>query len=175
MERERKRRAGWLVVAVVAALVAAPIGAVAATSIVNIAGPNGKIAQVDPASRLQVAESAPKAFVDTGFVEVDSTDGCRPLFHVPATKALIVTQVNVLTKSASGFDANHVLVVTKQASCLGAFAFIDQPHEAGSELFTLEPGLPIPAGATITAQSLGSGTTMEVELRGYFVPKTAVS
>jgi hypothetical protein len=165
---------GWVAVALVAALVAAPVGAIAATSVVKIAGSSGNIAQVDPANRLQVAESSPKAFFDSGFVQLDSSAGCQTLVHVPGTKALIVTQINILTESASAFDPSHVLVLAKQAACAGVFVFIDQPHQAGSEVFTLEPGLPLPAGTTISGQSIGTALR-EIEIRGYFVPKSAVS
>ena len=174
-ERARVRPVWLVVVGVVSALIAAPVGAVAATQLVKISGPSGTVAVVDPAKRLQVAESSPKAFFDTGFLEVDTAGGCRTLFHVPATKALIVTQVDVDVRTSPTFDANHAVVMAAQASCLGGFVFIDQPHRLGSELSTLQPGLPVPAGSTISAEAIGTGLTTEIELRGYFVPKSAVS
>lgn len=166
---------GWLVAAVVVAVVAAPIGAVAATQLVKITGSSGKVAQVDPANRLQVAESSPRAYFDSGYPELDQTLGCQPLVHVPGTKAFVATQISVFTKGAPTFDADHGVIFFAEPGCAGAAVFIDVPTGVGTELFTLDPPLPIPAGGILSGQAFGPGTHTEVEVRGYFVPKSAVS
>jgi hypothetical protein len=170
----RKVHAGWLVAAIVAGLVAAPAAAIATTQLVRISGSTGSVAQVDPANRLQVSESSPKAYFESGYLELDQTLGCKPIEHVPNTKALMVTQVAIIAKGAT-FDSDHGVLFARQAGCAGAFTLIHVPTEVGSQLLTLDPPLPIPAGGTISGEAFGSGTHTEVDIRGYFVPKSAVA
>ena len=167
-----RQRAGtgpaWVVVAVVAALIAAPVGAVAATQLVKITGPSGSVAHVDPANRLQVAESSPKAYFESGYLEVDQTTGCQNIVHVPNTKALLVTQVAIIAKGPT-FDSDHGVLFARQSGCIGGFAIIHVPTQVGSEILTLDPPLPIPAGGTVSSQAFGPGTHTSVDVRGYFV------
>jgi hypothetical protein len=175
MREGTRVRPVWVVVsAVVAALLAAPVGAVAATQLVKITGSSGKLAAVDPANRLQVAESSPQAYFESGYLFVDQESGCENIVHVPRTKALMVTQVSIIARGPT-FDADHGVLFAKAPRCSGAFSLIHAPTEVGSEILTLDPPLPIPAGGTLSSEAFGSGTHSEVEVRGFFVPRAAVS
>jgi len=169
-----KVHAGWLAAAIVAGMVVAPAAAIATTQLVKISGPSGSVAQVDPANRLQVAESSPSAYHESGYKEVDQTIGCQTLVHVPSTRAFMVTQVSIEAKGPS-FDVDHGLAFASQPDCLGAFVLIHIPTEVGTQILTLDPPLPIPAGGVVDALAFGGGTHTEVNVRGYFVPKSAVS
>lgn len=175
MREGTRVRPVWVVVSVVvAALLAAPVGAVAAIQLVRITGPSGTIAQVDPAQRLQVAESSPKAYFESGYKFVDQESGCENIVLVPRTQALMVTQVSIIARGPT-FDADHGVLFRKAPRCAGASNLIHVPTQVGSEILTLDPPLPIPAGGTLSSEAFGPGTHFEVDVRGYFVPRTAVS
>ena len=58
-------RSGWLAVGLVVGGVIAPATAYAVASVVNIAGPSGRRAEVTTANQLQAAESSPKVYFES--------------------------------------------------------------------------------------------------------------
>jgi hypothetical protein len=173
MERT-KRGVGWLAVVVLAAVVAAPVGAVAATTVVRIVGTSGSSADVSAAHRLLTAESGPRSYFSAGYFPVTGGGPCVQLFTASASQAVIVLQIVVRVKTNPAFDSSHAIVFALSPTCAGAFVFEDQPSSLGTEVFTLEPGKPVPAGGTFAAQAVGSGLTAEIQVTGYRVPAAAV-
>jgi hypothetical protein len=165
---------GWIVVVALAMAVAVPTGALAATTVVRIVGISGTSADVSPAHRLLTAESAPKSYVSAGYFPVTGGGGCVHLFTAPAHQGVIVRQMVVRVKTDPSFDASHVIGFVPSPTCAGAFVFEDQPSSLGTEVFTLEPGRPVPAGATFSVQAFGTGLTAEIQVTGYKVPGASV-
>jgi len=173
-DRTRGWRPGMVVMAIVlTALVAAPVGAVAATQLVKITGPTGTVAGVDGANRLMAAESDPAAYFSRGYFPL-ATGDCTQMFKAAATKAVIVRQIVVQLKTSGGFDGSHLIQFVVGQDCVGPAVFEFQPATLGTHVFTLEPGRPIPAGQRLTVMPFGSGITAEVQVTGYTVPAASV-
>lgn len=172
-----RQRAGtgpaWVVVAVVAALIAAPVGAVAATQLVKITGASGKVAQVDPANRLLVADSASDSFFQAGYLPAE-TGTCLRIFKNGPARAVLVSQIFFLVKTDPSFDANHGIIVFTEPNCAGNSRLLFSPTHLGTETFTFDPPLPVPANGALSVQAFGVGVTSEVLARGSAVPASAV-
>jgi hypothetical protein len=164
---------GWLVVTLVAATIAAPVGAVAATQLVKVTGASGNVAQVDAANRLLTADSAPDAYFQRGYLSVE-TGACTKMFKAATTKAVLVRQIFFAVKTDPSFDASHGLIVTASPDCSGASQFLFIPSHIGTETFQLDPPLPVPAGGSISMTAFGSGVTAEVLVRGSTAPAASV-
>ena len=91
---------------------------------------------------------------------------------VPAGRALIVSQLSVVTRGSPSFDASHGIVMFRNTTCSGAASFIDFPTHVGESSHDFRPGAPARGGVSIFA--FGSGLDVEAEVRGYTVPVAAV-
>jgi hypothetical protein len=173
-ESRRSGRTVWVALVIVAALVAAPVGAVAAISSVHVVGGSGTTAQVDGANQLLTTESSPKTYVLRGYFQVTTGGGCVTFVTPPANRAFILKQIVVRVKTSPSFDASHVVLFAAEASCNGAFVFEDQPSHLGTEVFDFDPGMPIPSTGRVTVEAVGSGLSAEIAVSGYTVPAAAV-
>src|SRR4051812_16052953 len=102
----RGSRVGLLVVGVLVGGLIGPPVVHAATSIVNVAGPSGRKADVTTANQLQTAESSPNAFFESGYL-AETVGACRTLAKPATGRAFVISQLSVLTQAIPSFDTSH--------------------------------------------------------------------
>jgi hypothetical protein len=143
----------------------------AATSVVNVAGPSGRKAEVTTAQQLQAVESSPTAYFESGYF--GGTVGvCRTLATPASGKAFIISQLSVLVEASPSFDSSHGYTFYRNPTCAGAVTHLDFPRSIGETSQDFHPGLPTKTGASIFL--FGTGFAAEAEVRGYTVPAAAV-
>jgi hypothetical protein len=162
-------RLGFLA-GVLAAAILMPATVIAATSLVRIQSGSGTTtANVDGAHQLLVAESDPRSFLTSGYLTV-SNGSCSQLVAPITGKALMVTQLRLLTRASPSFDASHAFVMWTNSTCNGADVLILYPMGLGNDTETFEPALP---GSGVSAELFGSGLVAESSINGYTVPSAA--
>jgi hypothetical protein len=164
-------RGGWLAVGLVAGGLLSPAAVYAAATVVNIAGPSGRVAEVAGTNQLQVVESGPGVYFESGYPAL-TTGSCTVVAKPPSGRAFIVTQLSVVTLASPTFDRSHGIVMFRNATCAGAATFVDLPTHLGESAHDFHPGIPTKTGISILA--FGTGYQAEAEVRGYTVAATAV-
>src|SRR3954451_22877942 len=94
----------YVLVGVLVGGLLAPAAVYATSTIVNIAGPSGRKAEVSTANQLQVAESSPAAYFESGYPQA-TTAHCTVIATPPSGKALVVTQLSVEMQALPSFDS----------------------------------------------------------------------
>ena len=169
--RER-RFSGWVVaLAVIAGSLLAPVGVMAAGSLIEISSPSGRVAQVGRAQQLFTAPTSPE-WLRRGRAIVGQDVGCRPVIVAPSNRALIVTDVHIDTYSLSAPSQNRWVQLTTRSNCTQVVEY-HNPTAIGTQTLSFGPGLAIPAGAGLYAQA-ASEVGAEVYGFGYLVPAGAV-
>src|SRR3954454_15700858 len=124
----RGSKIGLLVIGVLVGGLLGPPLAHAATSVVHLAGPSGRKAEVTTAQQLQVAESTPGAYVESGYFQ-GAVGSCRALASPPSGKAFVITQLSVLTQASPSFDNAHGFLFFRNKTCAGAVTHLDTPSK----------------------------------------------
>jgi hypothetical protein len=164
-------RGGYVLVGVLLGSVLAPAAVYATASIVNVAGPSGRKAEVSTANQLQVVESSPGAYFESGYLS-GAVSSCRTIATPPSGKALVISQLSVLVQTLPSADSAHGYLFYRNKTCDGAISYLDFPARIGETTHDFRPGITSKSGFSILL--FGTGTQAEAEVRGYTVPASAV-
>jgi hypothetical protein len=165
----RLRRSGWMTIGLVIGAVAVPAIAVGATiTTVSIVG-NNHTASVTPAGQLRTENM--DAQYDFSAGAVSSGGQCVSLPGVPATRALIVKQININTESVQN-AANAFAAVYGDADCGGSILVEADLQTRGMTSISLGSGIPVPAGRGLSVYAVDAHAYANAI--GYSVQKSAV-
>jgi hypothetical protein len=171
----------WLVIGVLVTLLVVPTAAVAAgLKITEVEGTSTHVANVTSAGQLLTTEANPRDFFQNAN-EGPSTSGVFvPVAVPPSPYALVVTTVHLDTYAdpTPGFGQYAFLVVETGTSCtgsdVGSYFQILNPGGIGEIDIPVAPGLGIPSGDALCAESGGS-VGIGASVSGYTVPASAVT
>jgi hypothetical protein len=163
----------WIAGGLVAAAMLVPGIAYATSTVTQIVGKNGTtVAQVTPASQLQVTEVAPGSFFSK-FASSDNAGSfdCDTLTTAPANQGVIVREIRATTFQG---DSKDYVIFIAGADCVGSRIGEVNGGDADSNIdLSIDPGFSIPAGTPITyiVHDFSGNLQADLQVDGYLVPK----
>jgi hypothetical protein len=166
-------RAGWIIVGLVSGLVVAPVGALAATQLVQIVGTNGTTkANVTPAHQLQTAEAAPSSL--RMYKALPGFGSCTKVVTLPSSEGFVLKHVVFDVIDSSGpSNVQAFYLSTNSSLCQGSNFVSIHPLGINPYSISLGTGVAFAPGTTLYCNS-GSHVRAWVYLYGYGVPPAAV-
>ena len=135
-------------------------------------------ADVTSDNQLLTTTTDPSAFVNSSFVEVIPASGV-PIVGPPSGLAMVVTTIHVDTfADPTPGPGNDILVdIQPGTTCpfnaqVGSYSELVNPPADGETDIPFNPGLALPAGDVLCAES--SGPQVFVTVTGYLVPSNEV-
>ena len=165
----------WLGIGLTAGALAAPTVVSAATAaLVKIQG-----SSITKAHQLTTTETAPANFRQYTISAEGGIGGCQTLGTVPATGALIVTELRVAWRQeAAGDPVDFYAGPGCTGPLIGTIAagFATSGNVSQTYETTIEPGFAIPAGTTLSVQTSNGASAFEgdIYMNGYAVPTADV-
>ncbi len=170
-------RLAWMVVGGCIAALLIPSAAVASGLIYNgIKGPSGNKADVSTASQLLTAPATPANYFANTDVAINSGT-FKEVATPPTNDGLVVTSVNLSVYSDPSPGTTYVeLIVAGEPSCgfVGESSFEHgvYPTTVGSSQLTFDPGIVVPAGDALCADTNNGGAY--VDATGWVGPSAAI-
>jgi hypothetical protein len=158
-------RLAWLVVGVCVTAILVPSAAVATGLVYNgIKGPSGNKADVTTASQLLTAPATPSSYFANADTNVSSPSFVA-VATAPAGDGLVVTSVNLSAYSVTSPGSSYINFDVGSSNCAlagsSSFQHGVYPGSVGASEITFNPGLVIPSGDELCAESSGVGAYVE--------------